>query len=118
MTELAAVWHRKQVMRELSSAHRLSAHVGSNRNGRPLVRASLAAVPAIIDGKPTNLLPHHQQLLWRGPHMALLARGYAEGMLCADLEREWHRTPERYRSPTPIAILNWGDNPELDVSLA
>lgn len=50
--------------------------------------------------------------------MALLARGYAEGMLCADLEREWHRTPERYRSPTPIAILNWGDNPELDVSLA
>lgn len=34
------------------------------------------------------------------------------------LEREWHRIPERYRSPTPTAILNWGDNPELDVSLA
>lgn len=105
MTELAGVWHRKQVMRELSSTHRPSAHVGSGRNGRPLVRASLAAAPAMIDDKPTNLLPHHQQLLWRGPHMTLL-------------EREWHRIRERYRSPAPIAILNWGDNPELVVSLA
>lgn len=102
---LAGVWHRKQAMREFSSAHRPSAHVDSGRNSRPPAHASLAAAPAIIDDKPTNLLPHHQQLLLRGPHMALL-------------EREWHRIPERYRSPTPIAILNWGDNPEPVVSLA
>lgn len=48
--------------------------------------------------------------------LAVLAQGYAEGILLSEHECNLSALPERYRSPAPIAILHTSHRPELRVT--
>ena len=48
--------------------------------------------------------------------LAVLAQGYAEGILLSEHEGNLSALPERYRSPAPIAILHTSHPPELRVA--